>query len=228
MPRGDPVHGVGIVRDLDVPNRQLLAKSYRPRPAAQQRTRRLGKPLGELLRAAQLRPPEALARRRVERRADLAAARVLDDEALALASRRGETAGEGVERADAADRQAAAQRQAAGGGDADPQAGEGAGPDSDRDPLDPLPAAGRRRGPLDLLEQRRRVQRAVLVGESDQLLVEDLAVARGAGRGVAGGGVEADYGQRSGTTKSKEPTCLPWTNQVTVCLPGMLVVIRLT
>lgn len=228
MPRGDPVHGVGVIRDLDVPNRQLLAKSYRPRSTAQQRLGRLGQPLGELLGAAQLRPPAALARRRVERRADLTAARVLDDEALALAGGLSEAASQGIEGADAADRQAAAQRQAAGGGDADPQAGEGAGTDPDRDPLDPLPAAGGGSGPLDLLEQRRRVQRVALRREPDQPLVEDLAVARGAGGGVAGSGVEADYGQRSGTTKSKEPTCLPSTNQVTLCWPGMLVVIRLT
>ncbi len=228
MPRGDPVHGVGVVRYLDVPARQLLPKSYRARSPAQHRSRRLGKPSRELLGRAQGRSPEALAGGRVERRADLAAARVLGDEALAVASGRRQAAGQCVEGADAADRQAAAQRQAAGGGDADPQAGEGARPDPDRDPLDPLPTAGRRRGPLDLLQQRRRVQGPALAGEADQLFVEDLAVARGAGRGVSGGGVEPDYGQRSGTTKSKAPTCLPWTNQVTRCLPGMLVVILLT
>ena len=61
MPCGDPVHGVGIVRDRDFPIRQLLAKSYRARPGAQGGIGQRGDPLGELFGGEQERPPERLA-----------------------------------------------------------------------------------------------------------------------------------------------------------------------
>lgn len=106
-----------------------------------------------------------------------------------------DAAGERVEGADAADRQAEAEREAAGGGDPHPQAGEGARPDADRDQVDLPPAAGRRRRLLDLLQEPGRVQGPPLRGEPQLRLVEDLAVAPATGDGVRRRGVEADDGQ---------------------------------
>jgi hypothetical protein len=97
-----------------------------------------------------------------------------------------------VERADAARRQAEADAKPAGGRDPHPQAGEGAGAEPDRDQVDLLPAAGRDRGALDLLQQAGGVQGPPLRGETQLRLVEDLAVAPGAGDGVDRRGVEAD------------------------------------
>ena len=69
-------------------------------------------------------------------------------------------------------------------------------------------------------------------GEPEQRLVQDLAVAPGAGGGVGGRGVEADDDQRRAaqpvTVKAKEPTFLPLTNQLTTCLPGIVEVILFT
>lgn len=70
--------------------------------------------------------------------------------------------------------------------------------------------------------------RPPLLGEAEQRFVENLALVRRRDGGVAGRRVEPDYGQRLGTKKLKRPTRLPSTNQLTRCLPGMLVVILLT
>lgn len=222
------MHGVGVIRDLGDPTRQLLAKSYRARSAAENRLRQGRDPFGELLGRAELGAPEPLARGRVERRRDLPPAGVDDDEPVAGPGSPAEPAGEGVEAADAAQRQAAAEPQRPRRGDADAQAGEGAGADADRDPLDRSPAAGRLGGVLDLAQQGRGVLRPPLLGEAEQRLVQNLVAARRGDGRVTRRGVEADDGQRLGTKKLKTPTRLPRTNQLTRCLPGMFELILLT
>jgi len=101
-----------------------------------------------------------------------------------------------VEGTDAAHRQAKAGAEPTRGGNADPQPGEGARPEADREPGDLIPAAGRGRAELDLLEQVGRMPGPPL-GGPQQRLVQNLAVAPGAGGGVGGRGVEADERQRS-------------------------------
>lgn len=226
MPRGDPVHRVGVIRDLDAPNRQLLPESYRARSAAQGRFERL-EAFRQVLRRADQKLPEALPHDRVTGGEDLAAAGVQHRQALALAGVLAEGTPERIERADAAHRYPAGETERPRRGDADAQPGEGAWPDPDRDPIDRRPAAGRRDRALDLSQQRRGVQGRTAVGGTEPRLVQDLAVADRAGGGVSGGAVEADDGQR-GTRKLNTPTRLPATNQLTRCLPGMLVLISLT
>jgi hypothetical protein len=187
VPRGDPVNGIGSVRDGDAVWGQLLPESYRPRTGGRGGGRQGGDPLRQLLGAADEWVPEPLSRLRVERREDLAAAGIEDDQA-----RLGHSPRDRVERADARRRRLEAGGEAAGGGDADPQAGEGTGADPDRDQVDRRPAAGRLGGALDLAEQRRGMPRTAARREAQQRLVQSLAVAPGAGGGVGGGGVEAD------------------------------------
>jgi hypothetical protein len=176
---------------------QLVTKSYRPRAGGRRRYRQCRDPLGELVGRADQRLPDPLPPGRVERREDLAAAGVEDRQALALGTALPQSAVDGVERADAAQRQAEAGADAARRGDADPQPREGAGAEADGDLLDLPPAAGGARRRLDLGQQRGRVPGPPLGGEPQQRLVQDLAVAPGAGGGVGGRGVEADERQRS-------------------------------
>jgi hypothetical protein len=190
------VDGVLVVRNLDVFHGQLCAKSYRAGSGHRRRGSQTGEPLGELLGAADQRAPEPLAAGAVERREDLAAVAVEDRQPLAARPRRGDPVPERVEAADPVRRQAETGGQAAGGGDADPQAGEAAGPEPDRDQVDRLPAAGRRRGGLDLGQQRRRMARPAGRREPELGGIQDLAVAPGAGGRVGRRGVEADYDQR--------------------------------
>ena len=197
VPRGDPVHGVGIVRDLDAMPVQFVSKSYRPRTGGRRRRRQRRDPLGEIVGRADQRLPEASAVRPVERREDLAAAGVEQRQARARGASLGQRQPDRVERADAADRQPEAGGQAAGGGDPDPQPDEGPRAEADRDPLDPPPAAGGGCGRLDLAQQRGRVTGAAAGGGAQQRLVQRLAVAPGAGGGVGGRGVEADERQRN-------------------------------
>jgi hypothetical protein len=84
-----------------------------------------------------------------------------------------------------------------GGGDADPQAGEGARAQPDGEQLDLAPAAGGLGRPLDLDQQPGRVPGPALAGEPEARFLQDLAVAPGAGDGVEGRGVEADQRQRT-------------------------------
>lgn len=70
-----------------------------------------------------------------------------------------------------------------------------------------------------------------LRGEPQLRLVQDLAVAPGAGDGVDRRGIEADDDQRfryAFTRKAQEPTFWPLTNQLTTCLPGIVEVILFT
>jgi hypothetical protein len=186
------VNGVGVVRHRDLEAGQLLTESYRSRTGGPRGLGERLEALQQLLGAADEGLPEPLPRLRVERREDLAAAGVTDDE---LGAGPLDPAGERVEGADAGGRQAEAGGEAAGGGDADPQAGERAGPEADGDQLDSDPAASGVGGPLDLAEQRGRVPGAPLGGEPQQRLVQRLAVAPGADGGVGGRGIEADDDQ---------------------------------
>lgn len=196
VPRRDPVHGIGIVRYLDAVSGQLAPKSYRPRAGDRGRCRQRIDLLGEFLRTADERLPEPLPVRCVERGEDLAAVAVEDGQPLALGPRLADPRRQRVEGADAAGRQAGRGGQAAGGGDPDPQAGEGAGPEADRDPLDPLPAAGGVGDPLDFAQQPGRVPGLPIRGEPQPRLEQNLTVAPAAGGGVGGSGVEADENQR--------------------------------
>lgn len=87
-----------------------------------------------------------------------------------------------------------------GGRDPDPQAGEGAGPEPDRDQVDALPASGRRGAALDLGEEAGRVTRPARRREPQPALEQDILTAARASRGVGGRGVEADYGRRAAVT----------------------------
>ena len=150
-----------------------------PDPAAQRRLAAAGDPLGELLRRAEPAAPRAARRRRVERR-----------ERPRRGARRAPRGGAGRRPTSPSPRPSASRvptplsgrprlsASARAVAMPDPQAGERAGPDADRDPLDRAPAAGRLRRPLDLRQQRRRVLRPALLGEPEQRLVEHLAVAR--------------------------------------------------
>jgi len=230
------MHGVLVARHLGSALFQLTAKSYRPRSGCQRGVVQQGEALAELRRRADPGSPETLPGAGVGGGEGLAPASVDDGEAAAPPGRLGETVGERVERADPDQRQPGAGAESPGAGDPDPQAGERAGADADRDPLDRVPAARGLGRPLDLLEQPRGVPRATVGREAEQRLVEDLAAARRADGGVLRRRVEADQRQlssrsaprQSGTTKAKDPTFLPSTNQLTTCFPGMFDVILFT
>jgi hypothetical protein len=201
------VDGVGIVRNEDAIHGQLCSKSYRAGAGDRRRGFQRGEALGELLGPADERVPEPLAVGPVERRENLAAVAVEDREPLARRSGLADPAAERVEGADPARRQPEAGGEAARGGDADPQTGERAGPEPDRDQLDRRPAAGGARRRLDLAEQRRRVARTPGGRKAELRGVQDLAVAPGADGGVDGRGIEADDDQggpprRSGASAS--------------------------
>jgi hypothetical protein len=188
---GDPVDGIGIVRYPDAVSGQLVPESYRPRASDHRRFLQPRHPLGQLLGTVDGGLPCPRPVGTVERGEDLSPPAVQNREPRprkTLADSRGE----GVESADAARRQAEADTEPAGAGDPDPQAGEGAGAEPDREQVDLLPAAGRRGRPLDLLQQPGRVQGPPLGGKPQLRLVQDLAVAPGAGDGVDRRGVEAD------------------------------------
>jgi hypothetical protein len=197
MARGDAVHGVGVIGDLDRPARQLLPESYRAGSAAQNRFRQHRDPRGELLWGPEPGPPEPFAVLRVNRRRDLAPPGVEHREAAPVAGKRTQAPAERVEGPNAAQRQPSTERQRPRRGDADPQAGEGAGTDPDRDPLHHRPAADRLDRPLDLGQQRGRVLGPALLGKAEQRLVDDLAVAYRGDGGVARRRIEADRYQRA-------------------------------
>lgn len=201
MPRGDPVDGIGVIRDADAMPCQLVPKAYRPRAGGPGRRRQRRNPLLQLLGAADEGVPGALVALAVEGREDLAAAGVEHRQPLAALLRLPQATADRVEGADAGHRLAEAGAEAAGGGDGDAQAGEGARSEADRNPVDPLPAPSRGGAALSLLEQGGRVPGSV-GGRPQQRLVQDLAVAPGAGGGVGGRGIEADYEQRRAASSS--------------------------
>jgi hypothetical protein len=196
---GDPVDGIGVVRNPDAAAGQLLTESYRPGTCDQRGSLQLREPGRQLLGPVDRRLPEPLPRRRVERREGLAAPAVEDGEPRPIPTGLADPGGEGVERADAPRRQAKADAEPARGGDSDPEAGEGARPEADREQVDRLPAARRRDRPLDLGEQAGGVPGPPLRGEPQLRLVQYLAVPPGAGDGVDRRGVEADDGQGAAT-----------------------------
>jgi hypothetical protein len=199
VPRRDPVDGVGIVRDSDTVASQLFAESYRPGTGHRRGFVEGGDPLGQRLGPVHGGTPQPRPLGVEEGGEDLAAPTVEDRQRRATAIRLADPAAEDVERADAAQRQAEADAEAAGGRDPDPDAGEGAGAEPDRDQVDRLPAAGRSGRPLDLLQEPGRVERPPARGEPQLRLVQDLAVAPGAGDGVSRRGIEADDDQRRAT-----------------------------
>lgn len=195
MPRGNSVDGVGIVRDADTVASQLLAESYRPGPGYRRGfVQRCHLP-GQILGRVDGGLPEPRPAPAVERREDLAAPAVEDGQGRAAVPRLLDPAPEGVERADPLRRQAPADGEPAGGGDADPDPGEGAGAEADREQVDSVPTAGRIRRPLDLAQESRRMEGPPARGKPQLRLVQDLAVAPGAGDGVNRRGVEADDDQ---------------------------------
>jgi hypothetical protein len=196
--RRDPVDGIGVVRDADATGSfQLVTKAYRPGTGDRRGRGHLGEPLRQRLRAHHGRLPERRAVGGVEGDEDLAAIAVEDREALAGRARLADPGAEGVQGGDAAPRQPEAEEQAFGGRDPDPQAGERAGPEPDRDQVDLLPAADDVGAALDLGEQPGRVQRPAALGEPEVRLGDDLTVAPGADGGVGGRGVEADDDQET-------------------------------
>jgi len=210
--RGDPVDGIGVVRDPDAASGQLVTKSYRPRTGDRrgrvQCTEAGGKPLGPV--DGRLRDPGAVGR--VEGGENLPAPAVEHGEHHSSVpfrcwrrirnrriARLVDPGRDRVQGADAAHRQAEAGGEAAPGRDPDPQAGEAAGADPDGDQVDRVPAAGGLGRILDLAQQAGRVPGPPARGQPQLRLVQNLAVAPGAGDGVDRRGVEADDYQRCAT-----------------------------
>ena len=196
MPRRDSVDGVGIVRDTDTVASQLFAESYRPRTSHRRGLLQCSHPFGQILGAGDGRLPQPLAIGTVEGGEDL------PPPAVEYGQRQAPTllldaAAERVERADAPGRHSQADREAAGGGDPDPDPGKGPGAEPDGKQVDAVPATGRGGCLLDLAQEPGRVPGPPLRGEPQLRLVQDLAVAPGAGDGVDRRGVEADDDQGS-------------------------------
>jgi hypothetical protein len=199
------VDGIGVVRYPDAAAGQLVTKAYRPRTGDRRGSLHLSHPRRQLFRPVDGRLPEPLPLRRVEGGEDLATPAVEHGQPLLLGRGLADPGGEGVERADAPRRQAEADAEPARGRDPDPQAGEGAGPEADREQVNRLPAARRRGRALDLLEQAGRVPGPPLRGEPQLRLVQYLAVAPGTGDGVYRRGVEADDDQGFATPSPGRP-----------------------
>lgn len=195
MPRGNPVDGIGIVRDPDAASGQLVPKSYRPRTGDRRGFRQRRDPPGQLLGPVDGGLPGPLAIGRVESGEDLAAPAVEDRQPLAARPGLGDPVGEGVEGADSPCGQPEADAQSLRGGDPDAQAREGPRSEPDREQVDGFPAAGGSGRALDLVQQPGRVQGPPLRREPQLRLVQYLAVAPGAGDGVDRRGIEADDDQ---------------------------------
>jgi hypothetical protein len=199
VPRRDPVDGVGIVRNADTVASQLFAESYRSGTGNRRGFVERRYPLGKLLRPQDGGLPDPAPLGVVEGGEDLAPPAVEDGECRRVTLGLRDPAPQNVESADAAQRQAETDAEPAGAGDPDPDAGEGAGAEPDRDQVDGLPAAGRRGRSLDLLQEPGRVQGPPSRGEPALRLVQDLAVAPGAGDSVNRCGIEADDDQGRAT-----------------------------
>lgn len=192
MSRGNPVNGVGIARYPDAASGQLSTESYRPRTSNRGGACERSYALSQLLGPEHSRLPDPLTGGVVERREHLATPAVQHRQPPAGGAGLADPRRERVERADAPCRQAEADAEAAGGRDPHPQAGEGAGPKTDREQVDRAPAPGRRGRLLDLRQQAGGVQGPPLRGQPQLRLVQDLTVAPGAGDGVDRRGIEAD------------------------------------
>lgn len=194
MSRGDPVDGVGIVGYMHAPSCQLIAESYRSRSAGQRRRHEPGHALGEFPGRQHEGGPKPLAARRVERGEDLAAARVEhgEDRSPAGVGVPAQGQAERIERADTPHGETGAGAESPRRGEPDPDSGEGAGTKSHRQHPHRVPAPGGLDRALDLGEQSDRVARAAIGPEPEQLLVQDLAAAGRADRGVLRRRVEAD------------------------------------
>jgi len=193
------VDGIGIVRYADTVSSQLLAKAYRSGTGDCRGFHQLGDALGQILGPVDGGLPESLPVRRVESGEDLAAPAVEHSQRRGTFRRLPDAPRQGIERADAPRRQPEADAEAVRGRDPDPDPGEGAGAEPDPEQVDRPPAAGGGRGLLDLRQQPGRVQGPPLWGEPKLRLVQDLAVAPGAGDGVDRRGIEADDDQRRAT-----------------------------
>jgi hypothetical protein len=197
--RGDPVDGIGVVRNADAALGQLVTKAYRPRTGDRRGLGQRTEALGEFLRFVDRRLPDPGAVACVEGGENLPPPAVEDRQPLAGGARLADPGRDRVQGAYPAQRQAEAGAEAAPGRDPDPQAGEGAGTDADGDQVDRFPAAGGLGRMLDLAQQPGRVPGSTGRGEPQLRLVQNLAVAPGAGDGVDRRGVEADDDQGCAT-----------------------------
>lgn len=152
------MHRVFVVGDIDVPVRQLLAKSYRSRTGCPQGRRERGDLLGEIRGSSDERLPKTLAAGCVEGRKDLTATGVKNGQASGCLLANGTP--ECIESADAADLHARACSQAPGRRQPDPDADKRPRPAADGNPSHLLPTAARLRRALYLGEQGGRVLRA--------------------------------------------------------------------
>ena len=199
------MHRVRVVRDIDIPVRQLLAKSYRPRTGRPQGRRKRGDLLGKICRSGDERLPKTLAARRVEGRKDLASTGVKHSQAsgapfpLHRGKRRTGTGfllADGttkrIQAAGACHRYTGAGRQAPGRRQPDPDANERTWPTAHGNPRHLLPAAAGLRRALHLGEQGGRVLGPPVGCQAEGRLVQHLTAAHRADGGVGGRRVEAD------------------------------------
>jgi hypothetical protein len=146
------VDRVRIVGDVNVPIRQLLTKSYRPRTCRLQRRRQVGEPACERFWTEDQRLPEPLALRGIKRREDLAPPRIQDGEVGALPPLDHPTP-KRIEGADAAGEGARARRQPPGRRQPDPDPDKRARTPSNGDQPHSAPATTGSRRALYLGEQ---------------------------------------------------------------------------
>jgi hypothetical protein len=199
------VHRVRVVGDVDVPVRQLLAKSYRPRTGCSQGRGERGDPLGKIRGSGDERLPKTLAAGRVEGRKDLTAAGVKHGQAsgapfpLHRGKRRTGTGclpADGttkrIQAADTCRRYAGAGRQAPGCRQPDPNADKGPWPAADGNPPHLLPAAAGPRRALRLGEQGGRVLGAAVGRQAECRLVQHPTAAHRADGRIGGRRIETD------------------------------------
>jgi hypothetical protein len=199
------VHRVRVIGDIDVPVRQLLAKSYRPRTGCPQGRRERSDLLGEIRGSSDERLPKTLAAGCVESRKDLTATGVKNGQTSGAPFPRNggqrrtgagrllaEGTAERIQGADATDGHSRAGSQTPGRRQPDPDADERPRPAADADPSHLLPAAARLRRALYLGEQGGRVLRASVSRQAERRLMQHLAAAHRADGGVGARRVETD------------------------------------
>ena len=133
---------------------EISTKSYRPVARGQRSDGGGSKPVSDLRRRRDHRPPRALPARIAERREDLSTLGVDHSQALPVAPPRmlRDALGERIQRADSDQRDPEPLSEPTRRGDPDPQPRERPGPEPDRDRVDALPPPGLGRCPLDLAE----------------------------------------------------------------------------